>query len=137
MRPGLASHLHGHLEAEESLVLTENDYLDFLVGISENRNQLLPDKIQDALASTSLLFLGYSLTDWDFRVIFRSIVYYLAKNDKAHVSVQLEPERKADMTDQELENIISYLQKYYALQKIEVFWGDCKAFAETLKQKKG
>jgi SIR2-like domain len=42
-------HLHGHLGLPESIVLTEDDYLDFLVAVSRNEN-LLPHQIQKALA---------------------------------------------------------------------------------------
>ena len=66
-------HLHGHLDVPESLVLTEDDYLDFLVAVSRDA-ELLPHQIQRALAGTSLLFVGYRLTDWDFRVIHRGLV---------------------------------------------------------------
>ena len=60
-------HLHGHLDVPESIVLTEDDYLDFLVAVSRDEG-LLPHQIQRALAGTSLLFVGYRLSDWDFRV---------------------------------------------------------------------
>jgi len=63
-RPTVANpvvfHLHGHNEAPESLVLTEDDYLDFLVNISRDQD-LLPPRIQEALSGASLLFVGYGL----------------------------------------------------------------------------
>ena len=66
-------HLYGHNEVPESLVLTEDDYLDFLVNISRQQD-LLPPRIQEALTGASLLFIGYRLADWDFRVLFRGLV---------------------------------------------------------------
>ena len=69
----LVYHLHGRLALPESLVLTEDDYLDFLVAIARD-TALLPHQIQRALAGTSLLFVGYRLADWDFRVIHRGLV---------------------------------------------------------------
>ena len=66
-------HLHGHYDVPESLVLTEDDYLDFLVAVSRD-DGLLPHQIQKALAGASLLFLGYRLADWNFRVIHRGLV---------------------------------------------------------------
>ena len=41
-------------------MLTEDDYLDFLVAVSRDE-ELLPHQIQRALAGTSLLFVGYRL----------------------------------------------------------------------------
>ena len=55
-------HLHGHFEVPESIVLTEDDYLDFLVAVSRDE-ALLPHEIQRALAGTSLLFVDYRLSD--------------------------------------------------------------------------
>ena len=72
----LVFHLHGIYEKPESLVLTEDDYLDFLVAISMDQN-LLPPRIQEAFTDTSLLFLGYRIADWDFRVLFRILAGYL------------------------------------------------------------
>lgn len=50
----LVYHLHGHLGVPESLVLTEDDYLDFLVAIARDPT-ILPHQIQRGLAGTSLL----------------------------------------------------------------------------------
>lgn len=69
----LVFHLHGHDGVPESLVLTEDDYLDFLVNTSRNL-ELLPHQIQRALSGSSLMFIGYSLEDWTFRVLFRGLV---------------------------------------------------------------
>jgi hypothetical protein len=76
----LVYHLHGHCGVLESMVLTENDYLQFLVELSEDRSErLLPPAVRDALATTSLLFVGYSLSDWDFRVLFRGVMGSLGR----------------------------------------------------------
>ena len=84
-------HLHGNNEVPESLVLTEDDYLDFLVNASRNL-EVLPHQIRKALSGSSLLFIGYSLEDMTFRVLFRGLV---ASTEKAlrriNVTVQLEP----------------------------------------------
>jgi len=69
-------HLHGRIDIPDSLVLTEDDYLDFLKKISEEQ-ALLPPPIEEAFTANSLLFLGYWLADWNFRVIFRSLKSYL------------------------------------------------------------
>jgi hypothetical protein len=65
-------HLHGHDKVPESLVLTEDDYLGFLANISSQQD-LLPARIKQALAVDSLLFIGYSLADWNFRVLIRGL----------------------------------------------------------------
>lgn len=84
-------HLHGYYEVPESMVITEDDYLEFLVNISKEQ-QLLPPRIQEAFTGASVLFLGYRIADWNFRVLFRMLTDYLGKNlTRAHISVQLPP----------------------------------------------
>ena len=65
-------HLHGHLDIPQSYVLTETDYVTFLVEIS--RRSVIPHQIEKALANAALIFVGYGFGDWDFRVIFRGLV---------------------------------------------------------------
>ena len=128
-------HLHGHLKAPASLVLTEDDYLDFLIQLSKNE-ELLPARIKEALAGSTLLFLGYRLADWDFRVLFRGIVNYLEKSTAyAHVSVQLAPGREGVTTKEQQEKAQQYLTKYFDKLDIRVYWGTCRQFAAELRKK--
>jgi hypothetical protein len=127
-------HLHGHNEFPESLVLTEDDYLDFLVNISEDP-KVIPWRIQKAFAGTSLLFLGYSLSDWSFRVIFRSLVSYLERSIKrAHVSVQLVPLKKT-APEAKKKQARNYLNDYFGELKVQVYWGTCREFAAELRDR--
>lgn len=57
----LVYHLHGLAEVPQSIVLTERDYIYFLINLSKDE-KLLPTYIRKALATKSLLFVGYSLT---------------------------------------------------------------------------
>jgi hypothetical protein len=136
----LVFHLHGHTEMLESMVITEDDYLDFLIKISEDSN-LLPFKIREAFAGTSLLFLGtsllflgYQLTDWDFRVLFRSLVGYLEKSlTRTHVSVQLLPVGDT-VSDEEKEKTQRYFDRYFQKLEIRVYWGKCQEFITDLRK---
>lgn len=127
-------HLHGHTELAESMVLTEDDYLDFLVNVSRDED-LLPPRIQEAMAGTSLLFLGYRLSDWNFRVLFRSVVGYLEKSiARAHISVQLVPLREGHSEEQKTK-AQAYLQRYFGDLKIQVYWGPAEKFAKELRDR--
>jgi len=124
-------HMHGSDANPASLVLTEDDYLDFLVQIAKDP-KLLPERIAEAFTDSTLLFLGYSLADWNFRVLFRTLVEYLEKSTSSvHVSVQLLPVSET-MTDKEKEHARLYLDKYFGDSKIHVFWGTCREFVEEL-----
>lgn len=126
-------HMHGHLDEVESFVLTEDDYLDFIANI--NRLQIIPSEIEGALGTTSLLFIGYSLNDWNFRVLFRSISRFLEiSTKKKHVSVQLLP-REGDDTPQQRERIKEYLNAKFHKLDVTVYWGTCQQFASELRQR--
>jgi hypothetical protein len=125
-------HLHGYADVSESLVLTEDDYLDFLVSISKD-SHLIPPRIQQAFSGTSLLFLGYSLADLNFRVIFRNLVGYMEKSMKRkHLAVQLAP---AGLSDEQKEKAQSYLDNYFSGLDVTVYWGTCREFVAELSRK--
>jgi hypothetical protein len=125
-------HLHGNIATPASMVLTEDDYLDFLIKMSEEP-LLLPPPIRAALAETSLLFLGYRLADWNFRVVFRSLKRTLEKSfSRAHVSVQVAPGR---LSKSQQAQAIEYLNNYFKELKVSVYWGTCEEFARDLAAK--
>ncbi|AKJ37257.1 SIR2 family protein [Methanosarcina barkeri] len=126
----LVFHLHGCYKKPESLVLTEDDYLDFFAANSMEKS-LLPPSIQEALTGTSLLFLGYSITDWDFRVLFRILGEYLEiSSRRTHLSVQLVP---GDVSEAQIEKAQEYLDHYFGKLDIHVYWQDCCEFAKELR----
>jgi SIR2-like domain len=115
-------HLHGHFGVPESLVLTEDDYLDFVVAVSRSR-KLLPHQIQKALAGATLLFIGYSLSDWDFRVIHRGLVMTSEPSQRRlSVTVQIHPHERAQ----------PYLEEYFGSMHLSVYWGTAADFAVEL-----
>ncbi len=118
----------------ESLVLTEDDYLNFLVNISKDKD-LLPYQIRKAMAGTSLLFLGYRISDWDFRVLFRGIASYVENSTKrAHISVQLALEYERISKKQQAK-VQEYLEDYFANLAIRVSWGSSREFATELRRR--
>jgi hypothetical protein len=120
-------HLHGHNEVPESLVLTQDDYLDFLVNISRDV-ALLPPRIQKAMAGTSLLFIGYSLEDWSFRVLFRGLVSATESSlRRISVTVQLPPAGSEAMQH--------YLDAYFENMDMRVFWGTAREFSVELRRR--
>jgi hypothetical protein len=55
----------------DSYVISEDDYLDYLTRADAHK--LVPTLILAALKNTGFLFLGYSLRDWNMRVLLRQI----------------------------------------------------------------
>lgn len=127
-------HLHGHHSTPESLVLTEDDYIDFLVRVSGDP-KLLPPVIRQSLASQMLLFIGYSLADWTFRVIFRGLLSARPTLAQvAHVSVQLPPSARDTADDRPL-RVQEYLESYFAEQRISICWKTAREFSDELRRK--
>jgi hypothetical protein len=121
----LVYHLHGRLDILESLVLTEDDYLDFLVAISRD-DGLLPHPIQKALAGSSLLFIGYRLADWDFRVLHRGLVMAGEQSlRRLSVTVQIPEHPEAN----------KYLDQYFGAMNVRVFWGTAAEFVHELRER--
>jgi hypothetical protein len=133
-------HLHGHIEDPDSFVLTEDDYLDFMVNArryeaaSDTTLQVLPPKIDELISSTSLLFLGYGLRDWNLRVLLRALVESADRSSqRISVSVQLEPDDKV-VKAVGRPAAIKYLEDYFQGLKIRVYWGKVEEFLAELKE---
>jgi hypothetical protein len=135
----LVYHLHGHIEMPQSMVLTEDDYLAFLVRIStDNSVRLLPSPIRSALATTSLLFVGYSLSDWDFRVLFRGLMGSLGSTlGMTSIAVQLDPSGPSEPAERRAHAqhyLNSYFEKIQTI-KVRMYWGDARDFSRELRER--
>jgi len=130
----LIYHLFGRLETVDSLVLTEDDYFDYLIGVTTNK-ELIPKVVRRALSDTALLFLGFQLDDWNFRVLFRSImaqegVKTRRRRDYAHVAAQIDPEEGRILSP---ERARQYLEEYFQGADISIYWGNTTDFTRELK----
>jgi hypothetical protein len=131
----LVYYLYGRLNEQDSLVLTEDDYFDFLIGFTSNKD-LIPSAVRRALADTALLFLGYQMDEWNFRVLFRSILSQQGggRRDRyAHIAAQIEPEEGRIL---EPERARRYLENYFAKgADISLYWGSAEDFLKELSQR--
>jgi hypothetical protein len=126
-------HMHGHDEEAQSLVLIEDDYMDFLVNLSTNQ-KIIPPVIKSALSGTSLLFLGYKIVDWNFRVVLRSISRFREGSLKQiNVAVMLPP-TAGEVSGLGPDKAQSYLDSYYENIGIQVYWGTVTEFVAELRQ---
>lgn len=67
--------MHGSLlpQDQDSFVISEGDYVEFLYRMIGNA--AIPPFFADYLRTRSLLFLGYSLSDWNVRLLFRNVFF--------------------------------------------------------------
>jgi hypothetical protein len=129
----LVYHVFGTFgENPDGLVLTEDDYFDYL--IAANADKLIPSEVESALVDNSLLFLGFRLTDWHFRVLFRLMMNLPGRDklrDYCHVAVQLDPDMQS-MAD--VDGAKEYLAQYFGKEaNIDIFWGSSEEFLCALR----
>ena len=122
----LVYHLHGVDDFPGSLVLTEDDYLEFLITIAQNvggGTDPIPRRVRQALADSSLVLLGYNLSNWDFRVLFWGLIKPRPLQQTS-VSIQLVPD--------EVERI--FLQRYLSEFEFRIYWGDIHQYTQELRR---
>jgi hypothetical protein len=125
----LVFHFHGYDKHPDSLVLTEDDYLKFLINIARDPS-LLPPPVQEAISASTLLFIGYRLADWNFRMLLQML-----RPDPQYISVAvLLPPGPNEPSPEEAQK---YLEKYYAAMHLRVFWGTAREFARELRRRWG
>jgi hypothetical protein len=127
-------HLFGHAQVPESMVLTEDDYLDFLINISKDVD-IIPKRIQKALVKTSLLFIGFKLSNLRFQVLFRGLIASLERSlRRTRVAVQLAPEL-AQVEGITPDHVRWYFEDYMAQEDVRVYWGSSFDFIKELKER--
>lgn len=131
LKQPMVYHLFGRLTEPSSLVVTEDDYFRYLIGVTSNK-KLIPALVRSRLAETSLLFLGFRLDEWNFRVFLRSVMNDEVENRRqrnTHVAVQLDldedriaqPDRARRYFEQHLHN-----------DNLSIFWGSAEEFIQEL-----
>jgi hypothetical protein len=131
----LVYHLFGRLDQEKSIVLTEDNYFDYLVASAdggEGPNTLGPDPlIRSRAKNSSLMLLGFRITDWSLRVLFRTLMNERPDDETfTHVAVQVDPNQPGIG---DLDRVYAYLNKYFAKkQDITVFRGSVSDFIDEL-----
>ncbi len=118
----LVFHLHGRYGDERSMVITENDYLEYLEQMARDQGTLLPACVRRRLNTTSLLFVGYSFNDPNFHLLLRQW-----QTPKQCYAVQPAPFR----SDVELAAFTPYYERRLrelTQADIKVFWGTATEF---------
>lgn len=135
----LVYHLHGTVRRPASLVITEQDYVEFLVNLAKDLGaddrRMVPTQVLSALTTQPLLFIGYSLRDWSFRMLFHGLVEAVAPPQRRrHVSVQLAP--NPDIGDADVQRRAKdYLTSYFDTFRISVYWGSAREFCAELNDR--
>jgi hypothetical protein len=88
----------------------------------------LPPFVQAAISASTLLFVGYRLADWNFRVLFQML-----RPDPAYISVAvLLPPGPNEPSPEEAQQ---YLDEYYGAMNLKMFWGTAREFSSELRRR--
>lgn len=124
--------IHGSFDDEESssdtnvarrsdIILTEEDYIKFLTAINKPVSGI-PPYIKSKFVGSRLLFLGYSLEDWDFRTLYKGLIETLDPNKKrVSYAIQWKPPK--------------FWVKYWEQKGVIIYDYDIYQFAEELAHK--
>jgi hypothetical protein len=117
--------IHGHIDrtrsSDDTFVITEEDYVTFL-GRMNSGDSVIPADLVALMQSRTLLFLGYGLRDWNFRVLL----------DRLNRS-RLQPKRSYAIS-YDIEPAESEL---WGARKVAVFKADLNEFVPRLNARLG
>ena len=129
-------HLYGLEDYPKTLVLSEDDYIRFLISVlshTDKLNPLVPSSLVQKLVESKLLLLGYQLKDWDFRALFRFLSEVrkgVNKGLERGMVIQFNQSRKAELGDES--KTIEYLRAYFNQENFEVQWRNVDTFVREL-----
>jgi hypothetical protein len=131
----LVYHLFGLWKDRASLVLTEDNYFDFLLGMARNK-ALIPLQVKKAMTDSGLLFLGFQTNEWQFRVLFRAMLSLPGQryDEYANIAAQIEPE---DGRILDPKRAREYLEQYFfkgCKLDLSIYWGMPQDFIKELMQ---
>lgn len=110
-------------EEPDDVIITEDDYVDFMVNSGGSVSPYFPPaSLTAAYKQRRFLFLGYSLRDWNFRAFLRILALRNAlsgREVRRHWAVQLDP----DPVDVEL----------WRHRNVNVYQGDLIEFCDRLR----
>jgi hypothetical protein len=86
--------LHGDLAERESLVITDEDYIQFVLRMSDKEPyDPVPLSLKYFLTGWTTLFVGYSLLDYNLRLLFKTLRWKIdAANVPDMYSVDFRPD---------------------------------------------
>jgi hypothetical protein len=128
----LVYHLFGRWSHSESLVLTEDDLLEFVIGARAGE-RIFPNQLRAHLTDSKLLFLGFGLEELEFRVAYRSLLGFIAKTREGeellHVAAQVAPDPTWTAHPAVAKQ---YIASYFDRSAVTILWGDVPMVVERL-----
>jgi hypothetical protein len=133
----LVYHINGDMNIPGSMVLTERDYFEFVAYLNKNEDKyVLPPIIRTEVSTSSLLFIGYSLEDINFRSIFQGFLSFMSSISsefrRPSIAVQIPP----TISNKGQIKLQKYLERYTLnMFDIRIYWGSTQDFISELEKR--
>ncbi|HKG20894.1 MAG TPA: CHAT domain-containing protein [Blastocatellia bacterium] len=132
----LIFHLYGLDEKPRSLVLTEDDYLEFLRLVSKD-SWRIPQLLRSTITEAMLIFLGFNIRDLNFRVLFKGLIDQLKDDTLGRIAVlQIDPDEGYRQQAERVDELQAFMAKDCSNLRIEPYWGTVRDFLIELRNKK-
>jgi hypothetical protein len=135
----LVFHVFGVLTSPDTLVVTEDDYFKFLIGVTSQRDTKVPAVVRSALADSALLVLGFRLDDWDFRALWQALMSQEGNRrlrNYKHIAAQVDPAGSVASPGATRH----YLSEYFgrdSTPSLDLFWGSVDDFTAAVFAERG
>ncbi|UCH94685.1 MAG: SIR2 family protein [Candidatus Aminicenantes bacterium] len=84
--------IHGDVDYGDSIVITDEDYINFVLRMSDKEDyHPVPETFRYHLKRWTILFIGYSLMDYNLRLLFKTLYWKLDGLDKDHEDYSIDP----------------------------------------------
>lgn len=107
---------------DDSYVITEEDYIDFLHRMTQR--VAVPTQFMDYFSSRQFLFLGYGLRDWNLRVVLKNLNSVLNSFDR---------EEDADPSWAIQGNPSILEKKLWERRRVDIYDQDINEFVDKLR----
>lgn len=118
--------MHGTVSANQewdNFVITEDDYTDFLSQMSGG-NSAIPAIFQAHFRERNFLFLGYSLSDWNLRVVLKNLSRHLQAEGRSADFAAWAVQRNPSLFE----------RKLWAKRNVEIFDLEIDEFVARLRE---
>ena len=113
-------------ETLDNFVITEEDYIEFLSRMTSNASSAVPAQFYQYSRTRSFLFLGYSLRDWNLRVILKNLRRQLTSATGRMLDDDQIPSWAIQRQPSALE------QRLWGRRRVEIFDVDLDQFVQRL-----
>ena len=114
--------MHGSIDEPSSMVITQSDYIRYLAHLKD-LDRGMPEYFRTTmLPHFTLLFLGYSLEDWNFRVIWEGVLASHQNHGLQKISYAI------------VKNPSDFQKMYWFTRKVQILENDLTDFSIKLAE---